>query len=45
MKGNVLERLEEHEHIPLLIKINKDDRKQVEYLREGSTPTTLYFFV
>ena len=37
--------MEEHEHIPLLIKINKDDRKQVEYLREGSTPMTPDFFV
>ena len=45
MKSSELESLEEHEHIPLLIKINKDDRKQVEYLREGSTPMTPDFFV
>ena len=35
MRSNELGSLEEHEHIPLLVKINnKDDRKQVEYLRE-----------
>ena len=34
MKSNELESLGEYEYIPLLIKINKDDRKQVEYLRE-----------
>ena len=45
MRSNELESLEEHEHIPLLIKIDKDDRKQVEYLREGSTPRTPDFFV
>lgn len=30
MKGNVLERLEEHEHIPMLTKENRDDRQEVE---------------
>ena len=45
MKSSELESLEEHEHIPLLIKIGKDDREQVEYLREGSTFVTPYFFV
>ena len=45
MKSSKLESLEEHEYMPLLIKIGKDDRKQVEYLREGSTPMTSYFFV
>ena len=45
MKSSELESLEEHEHIPMLIKINKDDMKQIEYLREGSTFMTPYFFV
>ena len=45
MKSSKLESLEEHEHIPLPVKIGKDDRKQVEYLREGSTFMTPYFFV
>ena len=30
MKSSELESLEEHEHIPLLVKIGKDDRKQIE---------------
>ena len=30
MKSSELESLEEHEHIPLLIKIDKDDREQFE---------------
>ena len=30
MKSSKLESLEEHEYIPLLVKIGKDDRKQVE---------------
>ena len=30
MKSSELKSLEEHEHIPLLVKIGKDDRKQVE---------------
>ena len=30
MKSSELESLEEHEHILLLIKINKDDREQFE---------------
>ena len=29
MKSSELESLEEHEHIPLLIKMNKDDREQL----------------
>ena len=30
MKSSKLESLEEHEYMPLLIKINKDDREQLE---------------
>ena len=30
MKSSELESLEEHEHIPLLVKIDKDDREQFE---------------
>ena len=30
MKSSELESLEEHEHIPSLIKIDKDDREQFE---------------
>ena len=30
MKSKELESLEEHEYMPLLIKINKDDREQFE---------------
>ena len=45
MKSSELESLEEHEHIPLLVKTGKDDRKQVEYLRGVSTFMTPYFFV
>ena len=30
MKSSELKSLEEHEHIPLLVKIGKDDRKQIE---------------
>ena len=30
MKSSELESLEEHEYMPLLIKMNKDDREQLE---------------
>ena len=30
MKSSELESLEEHEHIPLLVKMGKDDREQFE---------------
>ena len=30
MKSSELKSLEEHEHMPLLVKIGKDDRKQIE---------------